>query len=294
MRRPGLALTLLWLAITLPPWAAWWATAAPSWFAVALLFHAALFFGLGYLSSGRWGYGAALALTVSMALTQGVLLGNELRLWACLLPSVGLLASLGGALLWRWRVEHYGADFHFDLIAPWYERFIHPQHPQELLAALQLSPEHRVLDIGGGTGRVAQFLQPARLIVVVDISTGMLRLARKKPGLAPTAARAEALPFPNGTFERAVMVDALHHLFDQRDAVTEMWRVLRPGGRMVIEEPDLGHPAVKLIALWEKAMLMRSHFLYPEAIADLLPPEARVTITRAKGVAHIIADKPST
>ncbi|HID85113.1 MAG TPA: methyltransferase domain-containing protein [Anaerolineales bacterium] len=294
MRRPSRLLALGWLLLALPPWAVWWSMAAPPWSAVALLLHAALFFGLGYLFSGRWGTAAGLLTALGLSLAQSAFLWAGQRLWALGLPPMGLLGALLGAWLWRWRVTHHGADVHFDLIAPWYERFIHPQRPEPLLESLALAPTHRVLDAGGGTGRVAQFLRPARSVVVADLSLAMLRLARQKPGVAPVAALAEALPFPSGTFDRVVMVDALHHLFDQQNALAELWRVLRPGGRLVIEEPDLDQPLVKLIALWEKAMLMRSHFLRPKAIATLLPTGAQVTIQRERHTARIIAEKPQT
>lgn len=294
MRRPPRWLAVGWILLALPPWAVWWSQAAPPWTAVALLLHAALFFGVGYLVSGRWGYATGLLATLGLALVQSALLWKGEPLWALVLPLIGLLGAFLGAWTWRWRVEHYGADVHFDLIAPWYERFIHPQEPEALLGHLALAPSHRVLDVGGGTGRMAQFLRPARSVVVADLSLGMLRFARQKPGVTPVAALAEALPFPTGAFDRVVMVDALHHLFDQRQAVAELWRVLRPGGRLVIEEPDLNSPWVKLIALWEKAMLMRSHFLRPAAIAALLPDEAQITIQRGHAIAHIVVDKPQS
>jgi demethylmenaquinone methyltransferase/2-methoxy-6-polyprenyl-1,4-benzoquinol methylase len=65
------------------------------------------------------------------------------------------------------------------------------------------------------------------------------------------------------------MVDALHHVFDQRQTVTELWRVLAPGGKIVIIEPDIHKFAVKLIAIGEKMLFMRSHFLHAEKIVTL-------------------------
>ncbi len=65
------------------------------------------------------------------------------------------------------------------------------------------------------------------------------------------------------------MVDALHHVFNQRQTLAELWRVLAPGGRIVIIEPDIHKFAVKLIAVAEKILLMRSHFLPGEKIAAL-------------------------
>jgi len=57
-----------------------------------------------------------------------------------------------------------------------------------------------------------------------------------------------------------VMVDTFHHLRDQYVAAKETLRVLRPGGRLVVEEPDIRRRAVKWTALGERLLLMRSRF----------------------------------
>jgi demethylmenaquinone methyltransferase/2-methoxy-6-polyprenyl-1,4-benzoquinol methylase len=80
----------------------------------------------------------------------------------------------------------------------------------------------------------------------------------------------EQLPFPNASFDRVFAVDALHHFSDHRAAIGELLRVLRPGGRMVIEEPDIKRLPVKLIALLEKLALMNSRFLTAEQIHALV------------------------
>ncbi len=56
------------------------------------------------------------------------------------------------------------------------------------------------------------------------------------------------------------MMDALHHMSFQKQAIGELWRVLKPGGRIVIIEPDIRRFVVKLIAIGEKIILMESHF----------------------------------
>jgi len=158
---------------------------------------------------------------------------------------------------------------HFDLIAGLYNRTAEFSAPAPLLDLLALPPDGRLLDAGGGTGRVAESLRGlVRQVVVADLSRGMLRHAADK-GLAAACAPAEQLPFASGTFDRIIMVDALHHVFDQRQTVTELWRVLASGGRIVIIEPDIHKFAVKLIAIGEKMFLMRSHFLPAEKIAAL-------------------------
>ena len=154
----------------------------------------------------------------------------------------------------------------FDLIAPLYDRLISPRPPEDLLDVLKLPAAGKMLDASGGTGRVSAALQASvDSMVLNDLSQPMLVQAHAK-GLDATQAQAHHLPFPDGSFERVLMVDALHHIEGQREAVEEMLRVLKPGGRLVIEEPDITLFRVKLIALGEKLMLMGSHFLSPKEI----------------------------
>jgi ubiquinone/menaquinone biosynthesis C-methylase UbiE len=182
---------------------------------------------------------------------------------------------------------------HFDLLAPLYETFIPPGDPQELCTRIGLPTPGALLDAGGGTGRVAQSLRGmAGSIVVADLSFKMLAEARRKAGLNPVCSHTERLPFPNGFFARIIMVDAFHHVCDQRQTAAELWRVLQPGGRLVIEEPDVRAFAVKLIAAGEKIALMRSHFLAPHRIGELFRrPGAGIRIAVDNTTAWIIVEK---
>ena len=157
---------------------------------------------------------------------------------------------------------------HFKFLAPIYERFVKPREPEKILAQLGLpQPDGAVLDAGGGTGRVAQyFVGKAARVVVADQTFEMLQEAGKKEGLAAVGALTEQMPFPDGYFCCIIMVDALHHVADQAATIRELWRVLKPGGRVIIEEPDIRDFRVKLMALAEKLALMRSHFLSPQQI----------------------------
>lgn len=159
---------------------------------------------------------------------------------------------------------------HFRFVAPIYDRLFASLDPDGLRGLLELPVSGRVLDVGGGTGRVAQALRGlAGEVVVLDESAGMLQQARLK-GLPAVRGRAERLPFADGAFARILVVDAFHHLRDQRQAAVELLRVLAPHGRMVIEEPNVEHRSVRLIALAEKLALMRSHFRPPSAVQQIL------------------------
>ena len=67
--------------------------------------------------------------------------------------------------------------------------------------------------------------------------------------------------------------------------------MLKPGGRLVIEEPDVRTWQVKIVAVVEKLALMRSHFLSPPQIAALLPPEAKIKIEKEGYNAWVIVEK---
>jgi ubiquinone/menaquinone biosynthesis C-methylase UbiE len=182
---------------------------------------------------------------------------------------------------------------HFDILAPLYERVIPSGDTKELFARLRLPSPGALLDAGGGTGRVAQALRgSAGPVIVADLSFRMLAEARRKGGLLPVCAHTENLPFPGGCFPRIIMVDALHHVCDPHQTASELWRVLRPGGRLVIQEPDVRFLAVKLVALGEKLALMRSRFLAPHRIAHLFRNTgARVRTSAKNSTAWITAEK---
>lgn len=88
------------------------------------------------------------------------------------------------------------------------------------------------------------------------------------------------------------MVDALHHVVNQAETASELWRVLKPGGRLLIEEPNFDLFRGKFIAYAEKLALMRSHFLSPEQIIALFDgKKADRRIELEEAMAWIIIDK---
>jgi demethylmenaquinone methyltransferase/2-methoxy-6-polyprenyl-1,4-benzoquinol methylase len=99
----------------------------------------------------------------------------------------------------------------------------------------------RFLDVATGTGDIAADLaQLAPLVVGLDFSRPMLRAGSAKLAAAGRVERIEgdalALPFPDNTFDGVTIGFGLRNIPDLRSALTEMTRVVRPGGRVVCLE----------------------------------------------------------
>ena len=181
---------------------------------------------------------------------------------------------------------------HFAAIAPIYARVSYSK--TDLMREVASLPVRgKLLDVGGGTGRVASAISNlVDDIIVADVSFGMLKEAPLSV-LKPVCGGSESLPFADNAFERVIMVDALHHVIDHAHTAREMFRVLKPGGMLVIEEPDIRTFGVKLIAIAEKLLLMRSHFLAPEAILKLFP-DGEKQVKTVDGTAWVIIKKQVT
>ena len=122
---------------------------------------------------------------------------------------------------------------------------------QQLLQASSIGPDHRVLDLGCGTGTFLKMMKAGRPevhAVGLDGDFQILRIAKRKAAAHSLRidfdqAFANRLPFGEATFDRVVSCLVFHHMStdDKRSTFREIHRVLRPAGKMVIA--DIGPPA---------------------------------------------------
>lgn len=113
------------------------------------------------------------------------------------------------------------------------------------IAEARVSPGHVVLDLAGGTGdltrKFARLVGAGGHVVLADINAAMLAQGRRRLVDAGVAGNfsiaqvdAEKLPFADGSFDRVTIAFGLRNITDKDAALTEMYRVLRPGGQVLI------------------------------------------------------------
>lgn len=161
-------------------------------------------------------------------------------------------------------------DWLFHFLAPFYDHLIRRPQSDRIKDLLNLPPNGFLLDLAGGTGRVSfHFAGPNTNILVCDINRSMLKQVKHKKGLLPLQADSAQLPFPSDTFDGILLVDALHHFLKPQNAVSEMLRVLKPGGRLLIEEQDINRVFIKIVRISEKMVGLHSHFLTAKEMSAL-------------------------
>ncbi len=144
----------------------------------------------------------------------------------------------------------------------WFDR--HPVLYQSELAAIRslLPPFKNGVEIGVGTGRVASALGIRHGLEPLDDYT---EIARSR-GIEVTKGVAEQMPYPDGSFDLALMVTVDCFLDDVPKAFAEVYRILSPGGSFVVAFLDKNGALVKKYERSGTPSYQNAHFHSPEEI----------------------------
>jgi len=161
--------------------------------------------------------------------------------------------------------------------------------------AARLTPDARVLDLGCGRGGIVEELHSLTgRTVGLDPDLRSLR-EHRAPAILRVCGRAEALPYPDGSFDLVCCSWVLEHLPEPGQALAEAARVLAPGGRLLFLTPNRRHPLPALNRLlgWTRGGLVGK--LYGRAGADTFPALYRAnTPPRIRALAREAGFEPTT
>ena len=103
---------------------------------------------------------------------------------------------------------------------------------KQAVAAVDAHPGQKVLDVAAGTGVSSEPFADAGVdVIAADLSEGMLDVGRRRrPDMTFVQADVTALPFEDGTFDAVTMSYGLRNVADYPKALSEIYRVLKPGG----------------------------------------------------------------
>ena len=133
----------------------------------------------------------------------------------------------------------------YDLMNDLMSAGLHRAWKAYTVMVANLRPGQRVLDIAGGTGDLAlafaKRVGPTGQVVHTDINETMLRTGRDRlidagVVLPTVVCDAERLPFPDACFDRVSVAFGLRNMTHKSEALKEMARVLRPGGKLLVLE----------------------------------------------------------
>lgn len=142
--------------------------------------------------------------------------------------------------------------------------------------AVDPRPGQRILDLAAGTGTSSRpFADAGALVIPTDLSVGMLKVGRERqPDLPFVAGDALALPFADDVFDAVTISYGIRNVERTLDALIEMRRVTRPGGRLVIQEVSTPTNAV-----FRK--------VYQEHLLGVLPMLGRVASSNPSAYAYL-------
>ncbi len=200
----------------------------------------------------------------------------------------------------------HGAS-HYDIFSALLGMGANRRNSRMVIELANVKPGDRVLDVGCGTGSLTltawSYAGSSGKVYGIDASPEMIEAAKKKtsrsgPEVVFEVGLIEKLAFPDATFDVVISRLAIHHLPDdlKRTGFTEILRVLKPGGHLLIADfippanPVLAHIASALVG--HRMMMQSNVWGIPPRLTETGFVDVASGPTRSTFLAFVSGKKP--
>ncbi|MBU5484246.1 class I SAM-dependent methyltransferase [Clostridium sp. MSJ-11] len=162
----------------------------------------------------------------------------------------------------------------FDKVYKYYDKFMamfNLYKHEEIKAAANIDEHDVVVDIGGGTGRLAQYIcNSCKTVYVLDESEKMLSKVKQGKNLVCIRGNALKTPFEDNSIDVVILSDVFHHIKEQEDLIVEINRILKYDGKIVMLDFHRKHIKTKLLRAFEFILFGRLFFRTKDEVRSLL------------------------
>ncbi|WZL72975.1 class I SAM-dependent methyltransferase [Clostridiaceae bacterium 35-E11] len=180
----------------------------------------------------------------------------------------------------------------FDKVYRYYDIFMKVfqlYKVEEIKDALKLQGNEKIVDIGGGTGHLAQHLwDQCNKIYVVDESERMLSQIKTNEKILPILGDGLNTNFEDRSMDVVILADVMHHIEKQQKLIEEVHRILKEKGRILILDFDRKHLRTKLLRCFEYFLFGKLYFRTSKEAKDLLGGKFAIESCMAKKYYFII------
>ncbi len=175
----------------------------------------------------------------------------------------------------------------FDKVYKYYDKFMaifNLYKLKDIEDALSIHKDEVVVDIGGGTGFLAHHIcNSCNTVYVLDESEKMLSRVEKRANVKVIKGNALSTPFESGSMDTVIMSDVFHHIKEQEELISEISRILKDSGKIVIMDFHKNHIRTKLLIVFEFILFGRLFFRTKDEVKALLKKHFHISKVYDKG-----------
>lgn len=180
----------------------------------------------------------------------------------------------------------------FDKVYKYYDKFMAMfklYKLEEIKVAADINKDEVIVDIGGGTGKLAQYISSScKTVYILDESEKMLSKVKQGKNLITIKGNALKTSFENNSIDTVILSDVFHHIKEQEELIIEVKRILKNGGKLVVMDFHRKHIKTRVLRAFEFILFGRLFFKTKDEVKALLEKYFYISKIYDKGYYFIV------